>query len=128
MNARALGEWFVARGQRAVCLREQDVQQLQPVIRRMLLLIVDRMPEASITPDGYRVLPCAALCDGRFTELELGALQEVVGCYREIRHAEGYPTVAERCGCVEGCVSCGGTRMVRVLKEMSDRERQLSYD
>lgn len=126
-----LRSWFQKKGLVNIVLRMQDVAELQPYMRVALKEIAKRIVHEDPDASGYLVLPVDQVTDGRMNMAELGLLQEIVACYREVRRSNGYPMVEKPCDCggaKANCRDCGGTGKTTTLAEMSEEEAALAYE
>lgn len=126
-----LGKWFDKKGLVNVVMRVEDIQELQPYMQSALSMIMERMNLGNLLPSGeYLILPTKMITDGRFNVAELGLLQEIVACYREIRRSKGYPMIEKPCECGGNrkCRMCEGSGMTMTLAEMSEKEANLAYE
>jgi hypothetical protein len=126
-----LRAWFQKKGLVNVVLRMQDVAELQPYMRVALKEIAKRVVHEDPAMSGYLVLPVSQVTDGRMNMAELGLLQEIVACYREVRRSNGYPMIEKSCDCggkIGKCRDCEGTGKTATLVEMSEEEAALAYE
>jgi hypothetical protein len=124
-----LRDWMLAREMHNIVLRQSDVLRLQPFLRQAVDILMTRIPEHRMSPDGYLVFPTTALCK-HLTLDELEGIQEIVASYREERRRNGDPSKTIDCDTCKGagCDDCKGKGKVTVLCEQSDRELELVHE
>jgi hypothetical protein len=130
ISIQQLEKWFDKKGLVNVVLRSEDVADLQPYMQSALAEFMDRLGCYIHISYNYMVLPIKALTE-KCNIAELGLLQEIVACYREVRRGKGYPMMDKNCDCGgkdSDCRICDGQGATRTLTEMSEEEAGLAYE